>query len=160
VESAVGVFQVGGAHVFSIALGYGRPRKLGWRSVAETAVRPCSLYSATQLVIFLRASNRLVNQLPRRHSSRSRCGSSPHAGSVLACLAGCGLLVLSLQRPSQKVTTGQLRAVVTTNRQWRAATGDAEVKDRFSTILTAFLQYLEHFSARLMLMEPLSYKHS
>ena len=33
--------------------------------------RRCSLYSAFQLATFLRASNKFVNQLTRRHSSRS-----------------------------------------------------------------------------------------
>lgn len=38
--NAAGVFQVGGAHVFSIALGYSHTRKLGRCSVPEAAVWP------------------------------------------------------------------------------------------------------------------------
>ena len=40
VGNAAGVFQVGGAYVFSIALGYGHACKLGRRSVTEIAVWP------------------------------------------------------------------------------------------------------------------------
>jgi hypothetical protein len=67
---------VGGAHVFSIALGYGHSRKLGRRSVAETAVWPMLVvlhlpvrYLPSRIE---RASNKFVNQLTRRHSSRSQ----------------------------------------------------------------------------------------
>jgi hypothetical protein len=40
VGNAAGVFQVGGAHVFSTARGYGQACKLGLGSIAEAAVWP------------------------------------------------------------------------------------------------------------------------
>ena len=67
--NANGVFQVGGAHVLSIACLACKFRR---RLIVQTAVWPLLVVVMAQIAIFLLVSNKFWNQLIRKHSSRSR----------------------------------------------------------------------------------------
>ncbi len=122
--NAAGGFQVSGAQVFSIALGYGHARKLGRGPVAETAVW-------TLLVIFhLPLANfpACVEQAGEPAYPQALFAQSAVEAlhmCVLGWLARLNVaqIDLPLQRPGQETTTSQFRTVVTANCHWASAHG-------------------------------------
>ena len=123
--NARGVFQVGEAHVFSIALGYGHSRKLSRSSVTEAAVRPLfvvlhlpvSNFSACVEQVGEPADPQALFPQPAVEALHMR---------VLRWLARLDVaqLDLPLQRPGKEMTTGQLRPVVRPQTLRTAILGD------------------------------------
>lgn len=127
--NAVGVFQAGEACVFSIARLSECPRKLGWCSVVEAAVRadfvvllsPAGdFYSRVEQVREPAGAQALLAQLAME---------ALHV-SVLHGPAGLDVaqVDLPLQCPGQEVAAGKLRAVVAADGFGSAARADQVIE--------------------------------